>query len=120
MLFEQIQVGDIVLASRSLKYPSWRIADFYIQTPVERTTRKQFIVGGERFSKKDGRKIGGYGSVYPVTIERDQTNLYKFEVKKLDLYYKLDKLLDSFKKVKYADCEIGDLERLVKLLEEFR
>ena len=90
MSFENIKVGDKVLAPRFVDY-GWRgKRHFYVISEVAKTTKTQFTTDtGDRFKKEYGRPIGGSCISCAKKIDskdhKDQTEEFEWFKRKVDL-----------------------------------
>lgn len=70
MLFETVTVGETVLLPLEIKVFSYsrKTRTVYIPAPVEKVTKTQITVKGERYSRQYGTRVGSYGSTYKADV----------------------------------------------------
>ena len=59
MKFTDIKAGDTVYVKAIVNYGFSGGKGFWVPKIVDRVTPKQFLIGEVRYSKEDGRRIGG-------------------------------------------------------------
>ena len=106
MKFESIKAGDTVYIRESVR-TGWSTDNwFWLPVNVDRVTPKQFVAGRKKYSKNDGRCIGGgYGEKaaklgdylgYEGLVE-DQSGKRERLLKDLHLVREITDVIDQFK-----------------------
>ncbi len=110
MLFEEINVGDEVAQDSH-----WHGSSIHV---VERVTKKQVVVGGNRFRREDGYVVGSTGHrrlrITPVTPEKRARAEKAVLCRKINnRVYEVEKLGDKG----LRELESSELSALLEALE---
>lgn len=120
-MFEDIKVGDIVLAEDRVAVSMFDWRYFLVPYKVVKVTKTQFYIGGvsHRFNKSNGRMIGGdyRDRVEPYTEECDQTEDMENFKNQVALYKRLHRLKDELNDVS-VDSPHDFIKPIVELLEQ--
>lgn len=121
MKFENIKVNDTVFVETTVTY-GWNLLKcFFIPKKVERITKKQFIIKGDRKFRKDGREIGKSSNAYFINdniigfgrgLIKDQTlEMINFK-EKLNLEKNIIKSISELKLDINSELSIEELNNL--------
>lgn len=119
---EDIKPGDEVLATAETGC-AWRKKTFLIKQRVTRTTASQFLIGGARYKKDNGNRVGGWDRAYPLnTPGKDQTAAYEILKERSTYYEKLyslhEKLAAFSRPEKVEKKKVARLKKACALLQE--
>ena len=125
-MLSHIKQGDIVQIKEVSGIHSWNLVlfrkEFNLHVSVDRTTKTQIIIGGNRYRKETGVEIKtGYGGgrIFAATDrkENEEMNAYKSELRDIsNLIRGLPRQLDG---VNFYSCKsLDDVRRAVKVAKE--
>lgn len=131
--FENIKPGDKVFIEESIRYGWNSKKKFWIEKEVDRITQTQFLIGGRRFKKDNGREIGSNGfdiarfegEVLPghwqarrtVTDQSEEMAAFKRQIKLVELVNRdLSGLSERVKVGNHTNEELGKAMELIRQL----
>ena len=119
MKFKDIKVGDTVFVQQNVYYGIQNVKSFFVPKKVTKVTTTQFeIETGEKFRKKDGKKIGDYrysykeGDKYWDEYVKDESKELLLFKEKVKIARMCNKLLSSMKVVEDSKLTKDDLSEI--------
>lgn len=117
--FDDVKVGDTVLIKTTFGAVGFnRGRDFYVTSTVSRVTPKRFVVSEQQCDKKDGRLVGGYGTVFKPGEKPDQqAEAAKYHRRINALYYAVDYICVKHSEI-ITDDEIDAIDAIIKAIRK--